>query len=301
MPFLSLFSKNEFVQDNEFNHTSMSASVCNNVLHLGTKDFIIDCSTKCNNNFYQYHYVKLYENIIIDKQKLLPNNAYCIKSSINNCNTSTSNVILTDNHYECKPKYSLFGGENGNIIKGCKGMLNNVETNEKFVHKLPHNYIIDDLDRTYVNSNGIKEFVYVCGDVYNDLNNKLITPNLNNRFDLIENYCTKSTFNANFVLPDFEKFECNCNSKDTNLYNLNGNIHLECIQCKSGVGEAPKNLKGNKYGNAIIRMCKTNEYLNEVENFKIPCGLTTILENKSCETGTIYNSSLYHPIVINNF
>ncbi len=249
--------------------------LCGDVVYLGAEDVYQNCSEKCNSGLYEYVFID--GKVILNGKKL--RGAYCLLKSIAKCNLNTSTAYIGNDGYKCISNFpELLGGESGNLIIGCNGVLRDALYGLEYNQNIPNNLKITSLDERL--SNGFYRFT--CGG-----DDNIEFPNtLGTRFDIAENICNKldpkGTVNRTH-------FICSCDRY------INNDPTKICSTCKSGYASSV-DIEGAKYGYTFGRDCvPLSEYGVMSKYVRFPCGPKTNLKGDKCEHALLLASSSYSP------
>lgn len=242
--------------------------LCVDGLFLGDENIFQDCRKMCNNNTMEYLYLSQDGEYINRKNRRLHKGAWCLPSQSNICNLNISTIVQINGRWRCNPKYNLFGGGSGNQIMKCNGRLRDNRIGKVYVNYVPPDFKLESLDEKTI-VDGKEMYAIECDMVDNNIGNALVLPPLENRFELISNYCTKYLNAASrTIVPDFDKHECNCEATESNvtLSNLFNNPSRACVPCKSQYSENKITLMSPCFGgNLLVNDLNSNEVM-------FPCG-----------------------------
>jgi hypothetical protein len=257
--------------DIEFRETPL----CGDAVYLGSQDVYQNCTEKCSSN---YEYVFIEGKVVINKKVL--NGAYCLTKSIAKCNLNTSTAYIGNDGYKCISNHpELLGGESGNLIIGCEGILRDTLYGKEYVGSIPTNLKITSLDEKLEDGS----YRFTCGG-----ENYIEYPStLGSRFDVAKNYCNYLDKSGGI---NREYFACDCNKY------VNDDTTNICSTCKSGYASSV-NIEGAKYGLTIGRDCvNPNEFDGIISKYvKFPCGPNTVLKEETCEHALLLASASYSP------
>lgn len=97
-------------------------AICDEAYFIGNSNVYSDCSSICNSSNYEYKFIEKSQNVVINNRRLI--GAYCLTKKIAKCNLNTSSALVGVDSFKCLSKHpNVLGGENGNTIIACNGVL----------------------------------------------------------------------------------------------------------------------------------------------------------------------------------
>lgn len=260
---------------------------CGDAYHLGFTDIIRDCSDVCKSGDYEYKFINKNHQIIINKRRLY--GAYCIRKAIAKCNLNTSMAIIGLDEYKCISHYpTILGGESGNLIIACNGVIVDRLLKKTYDTFIPNNLSLISFDERLEDG---ETFRFVCETNTSSIQ---LPANIATRLETDVNTC--GMLDPSGTL-DFNQQKCTCNGR----LHVNGDETNICSRCISGFG-VDTGIHGWRYGYSISRDCvdplTSDSVLTSFINF--PCGEKSLVNKKYCQSAILAATNTYTPMALEN-
>lgn len=255
--------------------------LCDDALYLGMEDIYENCADKCKSGDYEYLFIKEKNKVIINTKRLV--GAYCIKKYISKCNLNTSMAVIGQDGYKCISHHpNVLGGESGNLIIACNGII--MDRLEKTIYDtfIPTNLTLNTFDDKL--DDGSYRFKCANSDVQ-------FPSHIGSRLEDDINICRLFSSTGQ---RDEANARCICSSY------INGDEKKPCTDCLSGWNIDTK-LSGKRYAYNISRDCVEPTADSVYTDFvKIPCGDKTLALSNRCENAIVLATNTYTPLALEN-
>lgn len=254
-------------------------SSCGEVIFMGFSNVYTDCkSLGCDADVYEYKFIEKGQHIIVNGKRL--QGAYCIPKGINKCNLNVSSAVIGPDGYQCVSRFpSILGGNTGNDIIACDGIIDDHLLGKQYVNYVPTNLQLTSFDDRLDDNS----FRFTCGGK----NIIPYPPTLGSRLEADKDLCSiLDPVNGKF---NDKEFKCDC------IRYLNDDKESICSGCVEGY-RADTNIHGTAFTYTIGRDCvdpfENNPLASRV---KMACGPNTLSNNKRCEQAIVLATNTYSP------